>query len=146
MKTYADFKKLDLDQFKKDEKLTIVKISDFGYPIVFTIKFDKIFLTNYAQYNNCIQIQGKLPRARKLKAWLVRPNQEFAIFRGSYTDEDFKSFKKVVTDNESVKVESWDLCFADGALDRFIDCDLEPVLTYKDGIVDYKALAEAQGE
>lgn len=127
--TYGNFKEFNLEQFKAGDKITLVKESEFGYPIVMNIKLDKIFLKDWAQYNNCVQVQGILKGKRKLLAWLIRPYQTFAIFEGYLSDEDFKDFRKVVSDDSKVTVTSYGTCFADNAIKNYIG-DKTPLISF----------------
>lgn len=139
---YYDYNKLDLEKLEGLEKITVVKISEFGYPVVINIRKSKAcdwaIIKDWAQYKNCIQFQGILPIKRKANAWLVRENEEFYCYEGTITEEQFKSFKTIVSENEDVKVESWGPCFSDGALDAFVNgCDVEPIFSSKDAIKEY---------
>ena len=136
MSNYNYFKNINLEEIEKLDKITLVKISDFGFPIVANLKRSKtsqlVFFKKYAQYDKCIQVQGLLPRKRKASAFLIRPTDEFAIYEGTITEDMFKSFK-TITKDDNVTIESWGMCFSDGALDEFISgCDIKPLLTYKD--------------
>lgn len=111
---YKDFKVLDLDLIQEDQKVTLVRVSDFGFTQTIKMKIKKIFLRDYAQYRNCIQIQGRLPRKRKDSAFLIRPNQEFVMYDG-YVDINTEG--KVIQENENVRVVEMGMCFDEN---RFI--------------------------
>jgi len=127
--TYGNFKELNLEQFKQGDKITLVKESEFGYPIVMNIKLDRIFLKYCAQYNNCLQVQGILKGKRKLWSWLIKPYQNFAIFEGFLSNEDFVDFRKVVSDDSNVTVTSYGRCFADNAIKNYIG-DKSPIVSF----------------
>ena len=111
--TYRDFRNLDLTIFEKGEKITIIKQNDFGYPCAYVFKLDNIFLRDYAQYNNCIQVQGKKPRARKMTAILLKPYDEFAIYRGVV---EVKDTSKTISDDVVTRVTSLGMCFDNDTL------------------------------
>ena len=126
---YGNFKELNLEQFKQGDKITLVIESEFGYPIAMNIKLDKMFLKDWAQYNDCLQVQGVLKGKRKLLAWLIRPYQNFAIFEGFLSNEDFVDFRKVVSDDSNVTVTSYGSCFADNAIKNYIG-DKTPLISF----------------
>ena len=135
MANFKDFSKINLTKIQGLEKITLVKISDFGYPIVCNLKLDsnQTRLEDYAQYKNTLVVIGKLPRKRNLSGFRVRPNEEFYIYEGTITEDEFNSFKKIISKTDTVTTESWGLCFSDGALDKFVSgCDKEPLLSYKE--------------
>lgn len=112
---YKNFKVLDLNLIEEDQKVTLVKVSEFGFTQNIKMKFKKMFLKDYAQYRDCIQIQGRLPRKRKDNAFLIRPNQEFVIYDG-YIDID--DMVKVIQDKDGVVVKELGMCFDE---QRFIN-------------------------
>jgi hypothetical protein len=110
---YKDFKNIELPEFAKDEKVTIIKQNEFGYPVAMTVKFESLFLRDYAQYRNCLQLQGKRPRARKLSAVLIRPYENFALYRGVVNANDTT---KLISDDGVTTMVSLGMCFDEDTL------------------------------
>lgn len=92
-KDYSDFKELKSEFIGKF--ITLVKISDFGYPYTVEFKVESAELRDYAQHKNCIYLVGKAKRKRTSKAYLIRPNDVFVLFKGSYELPE----KEVTTEN-----------------------------------------------
>ena len=120
---YKDFTKLELPTLEKGTKVTLVKMSDFGYPVAIQLKFDNIFLTDWAQYNNCIQIQGKRPRKRTLDAYLIRPYQNFVLFEGWVEINDTS---ELISEDNNTTVRSLGTCFDENNLIEA--CNIEAVV------------------
>ena len=116
---YKDFRKLELPSLEKGAKVTLVKMSDFGYPVAIQLKFDTMFLKDWAQYNNCIQIQGKRPRKRKLSAYLIKPNDNFVLFEGWVELNNWTSVEK----DGDVTITSLGTCFDEDNLK--IACNID---------------------
>ena len=51
---FKDFRKIDLQKINSKKEITILKFSDFGFPICIKLKLELAFLKNFAQYNNCL--------------------------------------------------------------------------------------------
>ena len=102
-----NFKDLNIKQFKKDDTITVVKMSDFGYPISIPLKLESIEFVNYAQYTDCIAITGKLPRKRKMTKYIIRPYQQFAIYRGIVKLNETTTTETT----ENFTITSFGLCF-----------------------------------
>lgn len=121
---YKNFKVLDLNLIAEDEKITLVKVSEFGFTQNIQMKFKKMFFKDYAQYKDCILIQGRLPRKRKDSAFLIRPNQEFVIYKGFIEIDDMV---KTTKQDNGVVIKELGMCFDE---DRFIqqnNNDLEKI-------------------
>ena len=123
MKTLKD---LDLEQFKQDDKITVVKMSEFGFPLVLNLKIDKLYLKDYAQYKDCLYIQGKLSRKRKSRVYMIRPTDEVVIYNGVIDVDYFNTFK-TVTKEDNVTTENWGMCFSRGTLEKFTNIDKNPI-------------------
>lgn len=118
---YKDFTQINLETLKLNKEITILKFSDFGYPICIKLKLEDTFLRSYAQYNNCLQIQGKQPRKRKLSAYLIKPYENFIIYNGfvdiiDYTEKSVEG---------SVTITKLGLCFDENNLLKSIDTSAE---------------------
>ncbi len=106
---------IDLTQFKEKlstiqegDKITLVKLSEFGYPITIKLKFELAYFGDYAQYKNCLYIQGKQPRKRKSTAYRIKPYDKFAL----YLDHiDIADFTKSSTDEDGTTTTAYGTCF-----------------------------------
>ena len=118
---FKDFRKIDLQKINSKEEITILKFSDFGFPICIKLKLESAFLKNFAQYNNCLQIQGKMPRKRKLSAYLIKPYENFIIYNGfvdmvDYTEKSIEG---------SVTITNLGMCFDENNLLKSINSSAE---------------------
>ena len=129
---YKNFKTINLEEIKNQEKITVVKFSEFGFPLVLNLKLEEIKLKNWAQYDNCLSIQGRLPRKRKSNVFLIRPYEDFVIYAGTITKDEFNDFKKVISKTNEVTVTNWGTCFSDGAIDEYTNIDKEYLCSSKD--------------
>ena len=114
MSNYKDFTKLDLTKVNVGDKITVIKQSDFGYPINIQLKLESIKLRDYAQYTNCIEIVGRSPRKRTSYRYIITPIQDFTIVEGFQVVNDTA---KVITDGD-VKITNLGLCFSTDTLRR----------------------------
>lgn len=110
-----NLKEYDLSSIKKDDKITIIKQGEFGYPISIQLKVDSLFYKDYAQYRDCIIIQGKPPRKRKLRAYMIKPHDEFRIYKGLV---DIIDTSKVISKSDEVTVTQMGLCFSQDTLEQ----------------------------
>lgn len=118
MNDYKDFKKINIEEISNLEKITLVKISDFGYPIVLNLKLQEIKLKDYAQYKNCLYVIGKLPRKQKARGYLIKPNDEFVIYKGTISEAEFNDFR-VKSNYEGSSVTDYGECFSSGAIIKY---------------------------
>jgi hypothetical protein len=109
---YKDFTKINLEDLKTHKEITIIKFSDFGFPICIKLKLEDIFLKNYAQYNNCLYIQGNLHRKRKSSVYLIKPYENFIIYNGFVDMVDYT--KKTI--EGSVTITELGMCFDENNL------------------------------
>ena len=118
---YKDFKTINLEELKSHKEITILKFSDFGFPICIKLKLEDVFLKNYAQYNDCLQVHGKMPRKRKSNAFLIKPYESFIIYKGFVDVVDYTE----KTQDGSVTVTRLGLCFDENNLLKSIDTSAE---------------------
>ena len=118
---FKDFRKIDLQKINSKKEITILKFSDFGFPICIKLKLEDIFLKNFAQYNNCLYIQGKMPRKRKSSVFLIKPYENFIIYNGFVDMVDYTE-KSV---EGSVSVTNLGMCFDENNLLKSINSSAE---------------------
>lgn len=119
---YKDFTKLELPNIEENQKVTIIKQSEFGFPIAIQIKFKKMYLKDYAQYKDCLRIQGTPARKSKCYEYLIRPYQDVKIVNGWV---DINNYTKTIEENSSVKVTYLGTCFDDNSLKLASNVDAE---------------------
>lgn len=120
--TYKDLTQINLEEISKNEKITMVKMSEFGFPIVLNLKLTDLRFKNYAQYNNCLEVVGKLPRKRKDLLYRIKPYEDFVIYPGTITMDEFKDFKKV-QESDDVTITEWGTCFDSDTFKDFTNID-----------------------
>ena len=118
---FKDFRKIDLQKINSKKEITILKFSDFGFPICIKLKLESAFLKNFAQYNNCLQIHGKMPRKRKTSVFLIKPYENFIIYNGFVDMVDYTE-KSV---EGSVSVTNLGMCFDENNLLKSINSSAE---------------------
>ena len=118
---FKDFRKIDLQKINSKKEITILKFSDFGFPICIKLKLELTFLKNFAQYNNCLYIQGKMPRKRKTSVFLIKPYENFIIYNGFVDMVDYTE-KSV---EGSVSVTNLGMCFDENNLLKSINSSAE---------------------
>ena len=64
------------------EKVTIIKFSDFGFPILFHTVIQKVENKPYAQYDESLIIVHKPKRKRTLWKNIILPNESLLVYKG----------------------------------------------------------------
>lgn len=64
------------------EKVTIVKFSEFGFPVVFETVLNQVKNEPYAQYNESLVLIHKPKRKRTLWKNIILPNENILVYRG----------------------------------------------------------------
>jgi|GEM_PF-6095954 len=65
-----------------DKKVTIVKFSEFGFPVVFETVLNKVINEPYAQYNESLVLIHKPKRKRTLWENRILPNESLLVYKG----------------------------------------------------------------
>ncbi|AJA41515.1 hypothetical protein AXJ14_gp196 [Geobacillus virus E3] len=78
------------------EKVTIVKFSEFGFPVVFETVLNKVINEPYAQYKESLVLIHKPKRKRTLWKNRILPKDELLVYRGwlNIKDEMFYNITK----------------------------------------------------
>jgi hypothetical protein len=78
------------------EKVTIVKFSEFGFPVVFETVLNKVINEPYAQYKESLVLIHKPKRKRTLWKNRILPNEELLVYHGwlNIKDEMFYNITK----------------------------------------------------
>lgn len=123
---FRNLRELNLSTFKENAKITISKFSDFGYPIAIQLKVHSVVLKDYAQYRDCLYIVGTPKGKRKLRGYLLKPNDSFTIFENFVELNETKTIDK---SSENVTVISLGRCFDMGTLKQSLSIDSKIIFT-----------------
>ncbi len=121
---YKDLTKLDLTKIESGEKITLVKMSEFGFPLTIHMKFEASRLRDYAQYRNCLAIQGRKFRKRKSTIFILKPNDDFVIYKGHI---EVKNTETSYIDGNGTKITDMGFCFDRDKLTKINDNNLEKI-------------------
>lgn len=101
--TQSDFPEA-VEQLTQGRKVTIVKFSEFGFPVVINTVIDKVVVEPYAQYKESLKIIHKPKRKRSLYANRIIPKDALLVYDG-WLDIDLGSLTKtVIKQDENVTV------------------------------------------
>ncbi|PYY28331.1 hypothetical protein [Paenibacillus illinoisensis] len=94
-----------MDVLKVGRKVSIVKLSEFGFPQLIHTVIESIKVDRYAQYNNALYITHKPKRKRNTWTDVILPYQHVTVYDG-WIDFDIDSASKVtLRSNERVTVK-----------------------------------------
>lgn len=93
-----------------DKKATIVKMGDFGFVQNFHCVIEKVYVQNYAQYDNVIFIQYRQKRKRTSYNLMVLPYSNIAIYAGELT-ANAKTVAKVVSKTDDATITNMGTSF-----------------------------------
>lgn len=88
---------------KPGERYTLLRFSEFGFPVVHKFTLHEVRCTTYAQYGDVASLRITPYRKRSLCA-LTLYNQSFAIFKG-WQDLDSNLWNETVRKGNGIKVE-----------------------------------------
>lgn len=87
-----------------DQKVTIITLSDFCFPVLINTTIEDMTIKPYAQYKDSLFITHKPKSKRKSWELIIRPYQSFMIYDG-WLNTDIDNISKVtVSSNSSVTV------------------------------------------
>ena len=123
--------KINLEEILKNKKITLIKFSDFGFPLVLNLKLTDIRLNDYAQHKDCLEIVGRLPRKRKDRLYRIKPYDRFFIYKGTYTENDFDTYIETIK-TKDVTITKLGTCFDPNSLNKFLNTNFDLLVNYKD--------------
>ncbi|OMD67629.1 hypothetical protein [Paenibacillus odorifer] len=89
---------------KLNNKVTIIKYTDFGFPYAINTVIDSLVIKPYAQHKDSLFITHKPKGRRKLWEEVILPYQSFIIYDG-WLNVDIDSLtKKVISSNSQLTV------------------------------------------
>lgn len=83
------------EQLTEGRKVTIVKFSDFGFPVVMNAVIDKVVVERYAQYTESLEIVHKPKRKRSLYSTRIFPKDSMLVYEG-WLDIDTDSLTSTI--------------------------------------------------
>lgn len=93
-----------LEQLTPDRKVTLIKFSEFGFPVLINTVIKSVEVKPYAQYNESLRIIHKPKNKRSLWQNIILPQDELLVYDG-WLNVDLDSItKETLKENESVKV------------------------------------------
>lgn len=107
------------------EKVTIVKFSEFGFPVVFETVLNKIINEPYAQYKESLVLIHKPKRKRTLWKNRILPNERLLVYRGWLNVKDELFYHVTKTAGMTMKESKYG-CFDDQYLHDVIEQYGEP--------------------
>lgn len=84
------------------EKVTIVKFSEFGFPVVFNTVIDKVENKPYAQYNEALWLTHKPKRKRNLYRNIILSDESLLVYRGWLNIDTDKLMYNVSNESEMI--------------------------------------------
>ncbi|MGG1664502.1 hypothetical protein [Brevibacillus sp. NRS-1366] len=79
--TQGEFQKAS-EQLTEGRKVTIVKFSDFGFPVVINTVIDRVVVEPYAQHRESLKIIHKPKRKRSLFSNRILPKESMLVYEG----------------------------------------------------------------
>lgn len=113
-----NFKDLDFNKILEYEKISIIKNSEFGYPISIKIKIKSIELKDFAQYKDCISIIGIPEKKRKPYMYILKPNDSFVIVKGHI---DVTDSSVLLSNSDGIRVLDMGRCFDPKSFSKAIE-------------------------
>jgi hypothetical protein len=109
------------------EKVTIVKFSEFGFPVVFETVLHKVENEPYAQYKESLVLIHKPKRKRTLWKNRILPNEELLVYHGWLNIKDEMFYNITKTAGMTMKESKYG-CFDDQYLHDVIEQYGEPFI------------------
>jgi hypothetical protein len=107
------------------EKVTIVKFSEFGFPVVFETVLNKVINEPYAQYKESLVLIHKPKRKRTLWKNRILPNESLLVYHGWLNIKDELFYHVTKTAGMTMKESKYG-CFDDQYLHDVIKQYGEP--------------------
>ncbi|ATF13666.1 hypothetical protein A616_17260 [Brevibacillus brevis X23] len=93
------------EQLTHGRKVTIIKFSDFGFPVVINTVVERVLVEPYAQYRESLNIIHKPKRKRSLYSNRILPKNTLLVYDG-WLDIDVDSLtKRVVKQDQHMTVK-----------------------------------------
>lgn len=93
-----------VEELTPDRKVTLVKFSEFGFPVLINTVIKNVEVKPYAQYNESLRIIHKPKKKRSLFQNIILPKDELLVYDG-WLNVDLDSITKVsLKEDDSVKI------------------------------------------
>lgn len=93
-----------VEQLTPERKVTLIKFSEFGFPVLINTVINSVEVKPYAQYNESLRIIHKPKKKRSLFQNIILPKDELLVYDGWLNVDLDKITKETLKENESVKV------------------------------------------
>ncbi|MCR8641523.1 hypothetical protein NV379_02530 [Paenibacillus sp. N1-5-1-14] len=101
------------NELKSGRKVTLIKFSEFGFPVLINTVIDRTEIKPYAQYNESLKIIHKPKRKRSLFSNTILPYQELLIYDG-WLETDIKMMThETIKEAKNIKLEQSKYCSFD---------------------------------
>ncbi|QWU14406.1 hypothetical protein SAMN04487895_101716 [Paenibacillus sophorae] len=121
-----------VEALQPQTKVTIVKFTDFGFPVAIQTVIDHVEVKPYAQYKESLKIVHKPKRKRSLYSNTILPYENFIVYDG-WINVDIDSITKtVIKETPSMTVTQGNYaCFNDNYLTDILSAVPEtPITTF----------------
>ncbi|OZB98046.1 hypothetical protein [Paenibacillus sp. XY044] len=93
-----------VEQLTPERKVTLIKFSEFGFPVFINTVINSVEVKPYAQYNESLRIIHKPKKKRSLWQNIILPKDELLVYDGWLNVDLDIITKETIKENESVKV------------------------------------------
>lgn len=93
---YENYKELTIfnpGTIEENDLITLVKFNEFGYPNTIHLKMQIAYFDKYAQYEDCLYLQGIEKGKRKAVTYILKPYDLFVIYKGFVNIKDFRTYE-----------------------------------------------------
>lgn len=95
-----------LEQLTQGRKVTIVKISEFGFPYALNTTINNVHISSYAQYSESLSIIHTPKRKRNKHGLRILDHNEIIVYDGWLDIEVDNITKTTIKEDDNVKVTS----------------------------------------
>jgi hypothetical protein len=100
------------DTLNQQEKVTIIKFSEFGFPVIRNTVINKAEVKPYAQYNESLQLVHRPKRKRTSYRMTILPYEDVIIYKG-WLDLDLEKLTYNIEEGKDVTVKQSKYCSFD---------------------------------
>jgi hypothetical protein len=100
------------DTLNQHEKVTIIKFSEFGFPVIRNTVINKAEVKPYAQYNESLQLVHRPKRKRTSYRMTILPYEDVIIYKG-WLDLDLEKLTYNIEEGKDVTVKQSKYCSFD---------------------------------
>ncbi|RXZ78149.1 hypothetical protein EBB07_29280 [Paenibacillaceae bacterium] len=117
----------DISPLQEERKVTIVKLSEFGFPVAFQTVIKKVVVKPYAQYSESLRILHRPKRKRSNYENIILPDESILVYDG-WINVDIDSTKNITESKHFIIKQSKYRCFDKRyMIDLFNSIDATPI-------------------